>query len=78
MVEILTVSIMNSENQPVFPNVNSPFETDDYYEILIINLAEAIPAGIYKITITYLGKINENPIDRGFYKGYYYDGDIRR
>lgn len=79
MVAITTVTVVNSENQPVLLQVISPFETDNYYEILKINLESPISAGIYTITISYLGQINENPNDRGFYKGYYYDeNDVRR
>lgn len=73
VVSIRTISVVNALNVPVALEVTNPFETDDYYEILIIHLASAIPAGIYTITISYLGQINGNPIDRGFYKGYYHD-----
>lgn len=77
VVEIIAVNMMNSANQPVLLK-DPPFDTNDYYEILIINLDRAIPAGIYTITISYLGQINENPNDRGFYKGYYYEDDALR
>lgn len=75
VVSISAVSIVNSENQVV---PLKSFNTDDHFEILIIKLENVIPAGIYTITVTYLGQINENPIDRGFYKGYYYIGENRQ
>lgn len=73
VVSILGVNIVNaSNNAPVPLQFPSPFTTDDYYEILLINLAEPINAGNYTITVRYLGQINTNPLDRGFYRGYYY------
>lgn len=78
VVSITAVSVLNSASQPVplkFPN---SFETDSYYELLKINFDQAIPVGIYTITISYLGKINDNPVDRGFYKGYYFLNDVKQ
>lgn len=72
VVSILSVNLETAAGVPVplrFPNT---FTTNSYYEILSIHLYEPIPAGSYVITVRYLGRINENPIDRGFYRGYYY------
>ncbi|XP_053604248.1 membrane alanyl aminopeptidase-like [Plodia interpunctella] len=75
VVSIETVTVLNANNQPVplrFPN---PYITDSYYEILEINFENPLPVGQYDIVIRYLGRINENPVDRGFYRGYYYVGN---
>lgn len=78
LVAISTVTILNSLNQQVPLKFPDPFETDDYFELLKINLASPIPVGTYTITISYLGQINENPLDRGFYKGYYFLNNVKR
>lgn len=79
VVSITAVTVLNTNtNQPVILQSPRPFEIDDYYEIIKINFASVITPGHYIITINYLGRINENPIDRGFYKGYYHDGNTRR
>ncbi|KAJ2952361.1 hypothetical protein O0L34_g4646 [Tuta absoluta] len=78
VVEINSVSVWDVNSNPVALQTNRSFEIDSYFEILKINLASAIPAGNYTITISYLGQIQENPLDRGFYKGYYYLGNQRR
>ncbi|CAH2070914.1 unnamed protein product, partial [Iphiclides podalirius] len=78
VVAIQGVNVINSNNRPVPLDVSNPFEVDSYYEILKINFAGVIPIGRYNITIRYLGQINENPVDRGFYKGYYYYGNQKR
>nr|AAK58066.1 110 kDa aminopeptidase [Heliothis virescens] len=71
VVSINAVNVVGP-NGPVGLQFPYPYTTDDYYEILLINLAEPINIGNYSITIRYNGQINDNPIDRGFYKGYYY------
>nr|QUJ23887.1 aminopeptidase N [Telchin licus licus] len=75
VVSITTVTVLDSSNQPVNLQFPDPFDTDAYYELLKINFAEPIAAGAYTLIIRYVGRINENPFDRGFYKGYYYLND---
>ncbi|XP_075971879.1 membrane alanyl aminopeptidase-like [Anticarsia gemmatalis] len=72
VVAIEGVNVVNANNVPVSLQFPTPFETDDYYELLKVNFASPIPIGNYTISVRYLGQINENPLDRGFYKGYYF------
>ncbi|XP_052740777.1 membrane alanyl aminopeptidase-like [Bicyclus anynana] len=78
VVAISAITVLDDGNQPVILQSPGSFDTDSYYEILIINFASTIPPGNYTITISYTGRINENPTDRGFYKGYYHDGNTVR
>ncbi|CAH0725372.1 unnamed protein product, partial [Brenthis ino] len=78
VVAIDAINVVDSANNPVILQTLRPFETDSYYQILKINFAAPIVAGNYTITIAYRGAINENPINRGFYKGYYYVGNQKR
>nr|QBI71858.1 aminopeptidase N4a [Plutella xylostella] len=72
VVSISSVSVFNVTGAPVPLQTPGAFETDPYYEILMINLANPIPVGEYTLKIVYKGRINTNPLDRGFYKGYYF------
>ncbi|VVD01641.1 unnamed protein product [Leptidea sinapis] len=74
VVSIGEVTVVNAAGQPVVLQFPNPITTDSYYEILNINFASTVIPGIYFVTINYEGRINENPHDRGFYKGYYYYG----
>ncbi|CAH2105879.1 unnamed protein product [Euphydryas editha] len=78
VVSITAVSVVNANNQPVNLQFPNSFEIDSYYQVLKINFASNIEPGQYTITISYLGQINENPYDRGFYKGYYFVGNETR
>nr|AAL26894.1 aminopeptidase N3 [Lymantria dispar] len=78
VVSILGVNLLDSTNNPVGLDVSEPFSTDSYYELLKINLSSAIPIGNYTLTVRYTGVINENPIDRGFYMGYYFLNNQQR
>lgn len=78
VVSISAINVVNQNNQPVNLQFPNSFETDNYYELLKINFASQINPGQYIITISYLGVINDNPYDRGFYKGYYYVGTEKR
>ncbi|XP_052753554.1 membrane alanyl aminopeptidase-like [Galleria mellonella] len=75
VVRILSVDVLNSANQPVQLQVPNMFTTDDYYELLLINVANPLAIGQYTIIVNYLGQINTNPLDRGFYRGYYFYND---
>lgn len=78
VVAIEGVSLYHATGEPVALQFPDPFTTDSYYELLKINLAEPIPAGNYSVTVRFLGAINTNPVDRGFYRGYYYLNDQLR
>ncbi|XP_060801843.1 membrane alanyl aminopeptidase [Amyelois transitella] len=78
VVTIEAVTVLNANNQPVALRFPNPYTTDSYYEILEINFENALPVGQYDIIIRYRGQINLNPIDRGFYRGYYYVGNELR
>ncbi|CAK1599082.1 unnamed protein product [Parnassius mnemosyne] len=78
VVAIQGVNVLDSNSKPVPLQATNPFETDSYYEILKINFDGILAVGTYVISISYLGRINENPLDRGFYKGYYYFGNQKR
>nr|AAN04899.1 aminopeptidase N [Helicoverpa armigera] len=71
VVSITGVNVVGP-NGPVPLQFPHPYTTDDYYEILLINLDQPINIGNYSIAIRYNGQINANPLDRGFYRGYYY------
>lgn len=75
LVRVLTVTVSNEEGSPISL---SNYETDDYFELIKLNFVNELPTGTYTITISYLGQINDNPFDRGFYKGYYFIGDEKR
>ncbi|GBP46441.1 Membrane alanyl aminopeptidase [Eumeta japonica] len=78
VVSIGDISVSDSAGRPVGLQFPAPHETDDYYELLKINFADPLSPGTYTITIDYLGQINENPFDRGFYKGYYFLNGVKR
>lgn len=78
VVDIISLTVRNENGVIVNLVVGNAYETDDYYELLKINFDQPIKAGIYTIQIEYLGKINENPLDRGFYQGYYYVDGVKQ
>ncbi|XP_041970736.1 uncharacterized protein LOC121727124 [Aricia agestis] len=78
VLSITSVSVLDANNNPLQLQVPNGYETDSYYEIMKLNFASQVTAGNYTIIISYLGQINENPLDRGFYKGYYYYGNQLR
>ncbi|XP_014370423.2 membrane alanyl aminopeptidase-like [Papilio machaon] len=78
VVSIQGVNVIDTSSRPVPLNTTTPFEIDSYFELLKINFDRVVMPGRYTITVSYLGRINENPVDRGFYKGYYYYGTQKR
>lgn len=72
VVAITGVNIVDGNGNPIALSLESPYETDSYYEILTINVASPISAGDYTISVSFRGQIHENQFDRGFYKGYYF------
>ncbi|CAB3260810.1 unnamed protein product [Arctia plantaginis] len=75
VTSITGIDIVDSANRVINLQFPGPYTTDDYYELLTLNLAGAIPVGNYTIRVSYVGAINVNPIDRGFYKGYYFNSN---
>lgn len=75
VTSITGVDIVDSTNRVINLQFPGPYTTDDYYELITLNLAGAIPVGNYTIRVSYVGAINENPVDRGFYKGYYFNSN---
>ncbi|CAH0703044.1 unnamed protein product [Spodoptera exigua] len=70
---ITRISVVNNTNgENVQMRSPSPFTQDSYYELLHLHFALPLVAGSYTINIDYTGTINRNPLDRGFYRGYYY------
>lgn len=69
---ITALNVTDANNQQVRLQFPDPFTVDSYLEIMHINFAAPISSGYYTITINYNGRINTNPLDRGFYRGYYY------
>ncbi|KAI8424601.1 hypothetical protein MSG28_003039 [Choristoneura fumiferana] len=72
VVAITGVNIVDANDNPIALSLESPYETDSYFEILTINVASPISAGEYTISVSFRGQIHENQFDRGFYKGYYF------
>ncbi|XP_028036107.1 membrane alanyl aminopeptidase-like [Bombyx mandarina] len=72
VVSIQGVNLVTARGDPVGLKFPDPFTIDRHYELLLINLAQPIAAGNYTVTVRYRGQINTNPVDRGFYRGYYY------
>ncbi|XP_022825014.1 membrane alanyl aminopeptidase-like [Spodoptera litura] len=76
---VTRVNVVNNTNgENVQLRSPDPFTYDNYYELLHLHFHLPIVAGSYTITIDYRGVINTNPVDRGFYRGYYYYENTRR
>ncbi|CAH1647275.1 unnamed protein product [Spodoptera littoralis] len=76
---VTRVNVVNNTNgENVQLRSPDPFTYDNYYELLHLHFHLPIVAGSYTITIDYRGVINTNPLDRGFYRGYYYYENTRR
>lgn len=78
VVSIKEISVKNSRGEAVHLNSKLGFERDSYFEIIKLNFQQNISIGEYTIEISYLGQINENPFDRGFYRGYYYVNGVKQ
>ncbi|CAH0605716.1 unnamed protein product [Chrysodeixis includens] len=79
VVNVEGVNVVNAAtNTPVPLQISDPFSVNSTVELLIINLENPIDIGKYAITVRYQGKINDNPVDRGFYAGYYWLNNVKR
>lgn len=79
VVKVESVNVVNAvTNAPVPLQISDPFSTNSTFELLIINFERPIAIGKYAITVRFEAKINDNPVDRGFYAGYYFLNDVKR
>lgn len=63
-----------SDNVPVSLDVSSPFQIEPLYHFLKINLAETMTVGAnYTVFIDYTSTMNEGPMKRGIWRGWYID-----
>lgn len=73
--------MVTTENgTPLLLNPMNPFERIRDYHFLRINLGQGVTLvnlGIYRITISYIGNINETPLSRGVFRGSYRGSDGR-
>lgn len=78
VVAITSVTVRNSSGDVLNLRPGNQLTLDPYLELVHINFDSPITRGNYSITLRYNGRINTNPIDRGFYRGYYYyNGALR-
>ncbi|XP_068631135.1 membrane alanyl aminopeptidase-like [Battus philenor] len=78
--EILSVTLTDEDNVPLMVNPLVPFERLRQFHFLRINLREGVTLEInrvYKLTIAYIGNINETPLSRGVFRGSYRGSDGR-
>ncbi|XP_041970213.1 membrane alanyl aminopeptidase-like [Aricia agestis] len=76
--EILSVTLTNQAGVPLNLDPFNPFERIREYHFLKVNLREGTTLTlleVYKLTITYIGNINETPLSRGVFRGSYKDDD---
>ncbi|XP_023950043.2 membrane alanyl aminopeptidase-like [Bicyclus anynana] len=74
--DIISVSVVDVAGQDVPLNTEKEYERIREYHFLKINLKDGISlfkSNIYKVTIKYVGNINETPLSRGVFRGSYRD-----
>ncbi|CAK1546280.1 unnamed protein product [Leptosia nina] len=78
--EIVTVTVHDSAGTLVVLNGTSPFVREQEYHFLKINLQQGTLKvnETYKITINYIGNINETPLSRGVFRGSYLDNSGKK
>ncbi|KAJ2952363.1 hypothetical protein O0L34_g4648 [Tuta absoluta] len=72
--EILSVTLVDLNEDPVELNETLPFERLREYNFLRINLRDGLTLKKhepYRMDITYVGNINETPMSRGIFRGSY-------
>ncbi|XP_075971878.1 membrane alanyl aminopeptidase-like [Anticarsia gemmatalis] len=70
------VSVFDDTGAPVRLNPLQPFETEPLYHFLKINLAQSLTKDAkYTLYIDYSGTMNEGPMKRGIWRGWYEDGN---
>uniref|UniRef100_A0A2A4IYF9 Aminopeptidase n=1 Tax=Heliothis virescens TaxID=7102 RepID=A0A2A4IYF9_HELVI len=80
--EIVSVALTTEAGANVPLHATTPFERIRDYHFLKVNLpvgATLDNGAVYKLTVTYIGNINETPLSRGVFRGNYRDneGNIR-
>ncbi|XP_045535068.1 membrane alanyl aminopeptidase [Papilio machaon] len=78
--EILHITVTDEANLPILLNLTNPFERLRQFHFLRINLRDGVTLEnnrVYKLTIGYLGNINETPLSRGVFRGSYKGSDGR-
>ncbi|XP_064071370.1 membrane alanyl aminopeptidase-like [Vanessa tameamea] len=76
--EILALTVTNTAGVPLALDLLRPFERIREHHFLKINLGEGITlvnSEIYKLSIQYIGNINETPLSRGVFRGSYKGSD---
>lgn len=71
------ITLTESEtNTPVRLNSLSPFTQEHQYHFLKIHLAQTLEVGTnYTLYIAYSNRMNEGPMKRGIWRGWYTDED---
>ncbi|CAK1599085.1 unnamed protein product [Parnassius mnemosyne] len=78
--EIISVTLTDKAGTPIAVNASNPFERLRQYHFLKVNLQDGVTlenGSVYKLTIVYLGNINETPLSRGVFRGSYRGNDGR-
>lgn len=75
--EINDFSLTNTQtNIPVHINNHEPYTLERQYHFLKINLAQALEVGTnYTLFLDYSNSMNEGPMKRGIWRGWYKDAD---
>ncbi|XP_072939870.1 putative aminopeptidase-2 [Epargyreus clarus] len=74
--EILSVTLTDTAGVPIALNGSNPFERLRDFHFLKINLRDGVTltnSQVYRLTVVYLGNINETPLSRGVFRGSYRD-----
>lgn len=73
-VDRINIVTLTSESGPVPLNNLNPFTLEPQYHFLKINLAQILNIGEnYTLFIDYSSTMNEGPMKRGIWKGFYFD-----
>ncbi|XP_060801842.1 membrane alanyl aminopeptidase [Amyelois transitella] len=73
---IKRLNLYNEQGSPVRLNPILPFQTEPSYHFLIINLLSPLIVGVnYTLHIGYSGSINEGPMKKGIWRGWYIDDE---
>lgn len=73
---INAVSVLTEGGAPFPVNTREPFTLEPQYHFLKINLNEPLVVGQkYSLYIEYSSTMNEGPMKRGIWRGWYIDND---
>lgn len=71
---ITTISIFDTDGTPVLLIPENPFEIVPQYHFLKINMVQPMSVGLnYTLFIGYSSTMNEGPMKRGIWRGWYID-----